>query len=406
MNKKISIILAIVLIGSLVLPACGSTASTPASAAIPAAITQAPAATVVPATQPAATGKPIIAAALPILDNPMMVNIQNSLKDAFGKDYDVEISSAEGNATTQATQVQNYIAMHAKLIFTIPVEASSLVPVLVSARKAGILVFLAGGNPGNEDAFDSVAELNEFLVGEFEAFMAKQWVDQTYPNAAAGSVETVIMTETDNPNSVHRLTGIKMITEPYMKDVDGNYIDANGKVTTEANKVANPTYSSKVKVVGTAEALELDQGLSAMQTFLVSNPQVKLVLSVNSDPAIGASQAIVDEFNKGAGTSVVADLSKVATFGAGDFGNEGQTILDSITNKSVFRGTLRWGDGPPWEKDVESIKAVLAGNAPKHFWDSIYYVSIINGQIMATKSPNGEYFAVPTAAPVQEQVHQ
>ncbi len=50
------------------------------------------------------------------------------------------------------------------------------------------------------------------------------------------------------PKLLTARTGLKMIAEPYMKNVNGEYVDAAGKVVTEADKVANPAYSSKVKI--------------------------------------------------------------------------------------------------------------------------------------------------------------
>ena len=41
--------------------------------------------------------------------------------------------------------------------------------------------------------------------------------------------------------------------------------------------------------------------------------------------------------------SVIKDLNKVAVFGVGMIGAEGPAVLDSGTNKTVFRGTIRFG---------------------------------------------------------------
>jgi hypothetical protein len=80
------------------------------------------------------------------------------------------------------------------------------------------------------------------------------------------------------------------------------------------------------------------------------------VLGFDSDSAMGPSQAMVDEYAKGAGVSVGEDLSQVATFGAGMFADEGYAIVDSATNDTVFRGTLRWG-GKGLQGDIEMMHA-------------------------------------------------
>ena len=56
----------------------------------------------------------------------------------FGAKYDVQVASADGNPNTQATQIENYTAMKVKFMFVMAVEASSLLPKLENARKAGV----------------------------------------------------------------------------------------------------------------------------------------------------------------------------------------------------------------------------------------------------------------------------
>ena len=159
----------------------------------------------------------------------------------------------------------------------------------------------AGGDPGSEDAYDSVMKMNQFLSGEYAALMAKQWVDETYPDAAPGSIETVIFESTLNPEAVERSTGLKMISEPYLKNAKGEYIDAAGQCCAGSRIKLNPAYSPAVNVVQTVQAEMFQAGQTAMQNVLTTNPNVKLVLAYAGDGGMGASQAIMDEFAKGAG---------------------------------------------------------------------------------------------------------
>ena len=160
--------------------------------------TAAPQATTPPESEAAPAGKPIIAVCLPALDNPLMLGFQDAFKGAFGADYDVQVASADGNPNTQATQVENFTAMKVKFLFVMPVESTSLVPKLIAAREAGVSVLVAGGDPGNPEAYDGVMMMNQYLAGMYEAWMAKQWVDATYPDAADGSIEMVIFESTLN----------------------------------------------------------------------------------------------------------------------------------------------------------------------------------------------------------------
>jgi ABC-type sugar transport system substrate-binding protein len=375
---------ALVVFAMLVLAGCGTTP------------TQAP-----KAAEPAAPAKkPILAVSLPALDNPLMLGFKDAFTGAFGKQFDVQVVSADGNPNNQATQVENITTQKAKFLFVMPAEATSLVPKLVAARKAGVVVLAAGGDPGNPDAYDSVMMMNQYLSGAYCAWMAKQWVDKTYPSAADGSIDTLILKSSLNSEAVARSNGLKMIAEPYLKNAKGEYIDATGKVVNEAGRVANPAYSAKVKVVATVEAEMFQASQTAMQNALTTNPNVKLVIAYAGDGGMGASKAMLDEYAKGSGVSVIKDLSTVAVFGVGMIGAEGPAVLDSATNKSVFRGTIRFG-GDLVGRTIEFAGKMLNGVITKIIYDPLDVVTVINGKLMGLAIPDTEVFVVPTGTPTE-----
>ncbi len=351
-----------------------------------------------PSTEP--QGKEIIAVCLPALDNPLMLAIQDTFKNGFGADYDVQVASADGSAVNQATQVENFTAMNVKLMVVMAVEASSLVPKLVAARQAGIVTMVIGGDPGDPESYDSVMMMNQFLSGYYEAYMAKVWVDQTFPDAPDGSIQTVIFESTLNTDATNRSNGMKMIAEPFMKNVNGEYIDATGAVVGDAGKVANPAYSSKVEIVQTVQAEMFQAGQTAMQNVLATNPDVKLVLAYAGDGGMGASQALVDEFGKGPNLSVIKDLNQVAVFGVGMIGAEGPAVLDSGTNKTVFRGTIRFG-GDLVGRTNEIVAKMLKGDITKVIYDPLDIVTFVDGKLMAQPILDTEVFQVP-ATPLEE----
>jgi len=393
MSKKILAVLSIFLMAAFILAACQPAAPVATEAAAPAA----PAATEAPA-QPA--GKPVLAVALPALDNPLMLGFKDAFTKAFGEKYDVQVASADGNPNNQATQVENFTAMKPAFLFAMPAEATSLVPKLISARDAGVKVLVAGGDPGDDKAYDSVMMMNQYLAGMYEAYMAKQWVDATYPDAKDGTVETAILESTLNTDAANRSAGMKMIAEPWLKNVKGEYVDATGKVVTEADKVANPAYSSKVKVVADTQAEMFQAGQTAMQNILTTNPNVKLVLAYAGDGGMGASQAMLDEYAKGKGVSVIDDLNKVAVFGIGMIGPEGQAVLDSANNKSLFRGTIRFG-GDLIGRTMEFAQKILNGDIQKIIYDPLDIVTLADGKLMGVPITDTENFQVPTE-PAQE----
>jgi ABC-type sugar transport system substrate-binding protein len=327
-----------------------------------------------------------------------MLAFNEAFKGAFGDQYDVQVASADGNPNNQATQVENFTAMKPAFLFAMPAEASSLVPKLIAARDAGVKVLVVGGDPGDEKAYDSVMMMNQFLAGSYEAYMAKEWVDKTYPDAADGSIETAILESTLNTDAAARSAGMKMIAEPWLKNVKGEYIDATGKVVSEADRVANPAYSSKVKVVANTQAEMFQAGQTAVQNILTTNPNVKLILAYAGDGAMGASQAILDEYAKGAGVSAIEDLNKVAVFGVGMIGPEGAAVLDSANNKTVFRGTIRFG-GDLIGRTMEIVGKMLGGDITKIIYDPLDIVTVVDGKLMGLPIQDTEVFQVPTGTP-------
>ncbi len=380
MHKTFSLIVTLVLTASIVaLAACTA----------PAAPTQAPA--VAPTKAPAAAQKATIAVCLPALDNPLMLALRDVFVNTFRDKYDVQVASADGNPNTQATQVENYTAMKVKFMFVMAVEASSLLPRLEKARAAGVSVMVAGGEPGKSGR-DAVMKIDQFLAGEYAALLAKNWVDKTYPGAAAGSIETAVFLSTLNPEAVERSNGLMMIKEPFLKNAAGAYIDATGAPISDAkgvylsgksesNRVPNPVYCPAAKVVQTPTAEMFQAGQTAMQNTLTTNPNVKLVIAYASDGGVGASKAIMDEYAKGA-TSVIKDLSKVAAFGVGMFGPEGDAIVESGQGKGVFRGAVAFGGGDLPGTTVGIATKMLSGEQyPEITWDPLALATVVDGKL-------------------------
>jgi ABC-type sugar transport system substrate-binding protein len=407
--KRLWIILAVLAVTSLVLVvACGTTEETTTTGApttgapTTAAPTTAPSAT---DTTAASTGeKEVIGVCLPALDNPLMLEIKDTFEKRFGEEYDVQVASADGNPNTQATQVENFTAMKAKLITVMAVEATSLLPKLEAAREAGVLVLVIGGEPG-ESGRDAVMKMDQFLAGEYCAWMGKQWVEKTFPGAAAGSIETAVLTSSLTTESVQRTNGLMMISEPYLKNWEGAYIDATGTPISdekgaylagksEADRVANPTFCPAVKIVQTPTAEMYQAGQTAMQNVLTTNPNVQLVLAYASDGGNGASQAIMDEYGKGS-NSVVKDLNKMAVYGVGMFGPEADAIKASAENKGVFRGAVAFGGGDLPGKTADLVNRMLIGEQyPEVTWDELGLATVVDGELVVKPMANSGVIVV------------
>lgn len=405
--KRLWIVMAILLVAvMLIAGACGSEATTTtAGAPTTATPTTGPATTGAPttsgpATTAASTGgaKPIIAVCLPALDNPLMLELKDTFVKNFGAEYDVQVASADGNPNTQSNEVENYTAMKPKLLVVMAVEATSLLPKLEAARKAGILTLVIGGEPGATGR-DAVMKMDQYLGGAYCAYMGKQWVEATFPNAAAGSIETGVFTSQLTTEAVERTKGLLMVSEPYLKNMAGAYLDAQGNPISDekgaylagksdADRAPNPVYCPAVKIVQKTDAEMFQAGQTAMQNFLTQSPKIQLVLAYASDGGNGASQAIMDEFGKGSG-SVIKDLKQVAVFGVGMFGTEADAIMQSAAGKSVFRGAVAFGGTDLPGKTAALVKQILSGEKfPEITWDEL---------AIATVGPDGKLMIKPMA---------
>jgi ABC-type sugar transport system substrate-binding protein len=284
------------------------------------------------------------------------------------------------------------------------VEATSLLPKLEAAREAGVLVLVIGGEPG-ESGRDAVMKMDQFLAGEYCAWMGKQWVEKTFPGAAAGSIETAVLTSSLTTESVQRTNGLMMISEPYLKNWEGAYIDATGTPISdekgaylagksEADRVANPTFCPAVKIVQTPTAEMYQAGQTAMQNVLTTNPNVQLVLAYASDGGNGASQAIMDEYGKGS-NSVVKDLNKMAVYGVGMFGPEADAIKASAENKGVFRGAVAFGGGDLPGKTADLVNRMLIGEQyPEVTWDELGLATVVDGELVVKPMANSGVIVV------------
>lgn len=319
-------------------------------------------------------GSKIIAVSLPSLDNPLMLGISDKMKLAF-EGHSVQVASADGDANKQATQIQNFITLNPALLVVMPVESSSVESILIKARESGIKVFVAGTKL-DEKAYDSMATVNQYLVGAYCAYMAKQWVDAVYPKAAPGSIQAAILTTSASADGVNKSKGLKSISEPYLKNEKGEYVDYSGAVVSEANKIANPAYCPQLKIVQTVDAEMFQAAQTAMQNILTTNRKVKVVLCATSDGAGGVSQTYMD-----AGFSA-DELNKVGVFGCGFIGPEADLLVASSQGKGVFRGAVAFGGGDLPGDMARLAKLVFEGGAyEKDTWDPIGLVTVKDGTI-------------------------
>jgi hypothetical protein len=298
--------------------------------------------------------KDIIAVSLPNQATSLNVSIGEKIKAAFEpKGYDVKVQSAENSSTSQKAQLEAFITMGVKMIVMAPVEPKSVEETLIKARNQGIKVVVSGVNSIADDAYDACTVSNEYLVGGYVALLAKHWVEERYTESSTFS--TLILRSSLGTDPIVRSDGISSITEQYLKNGNGDYVDAAGNVVTEDKKIANPAYCPIVAShpVTTVMMGTSDTGKALVQSSMVKDPNIRLVLMYASLFAPGASQYIVDD------TTYGKQLDDFGIFGGGVSGYEGSYMLGSLPDgvgqkvniggddytgvKSVFRGAVSFG---------------------------------------------------------------
>lgn len=296
--------------------------------------------------------RPLVGVCLPSVSTSLNEQISAKVTDMLEPECEVKTSSAESSVSTQVQQIQNYITMGAEMIVVVPTEMEAITDVLIQAREAGVKVVVSGSTVEADDAYDAVTVSNEYLIGQYVASTAKLWVEE---NMMDETFDTVIFADTSTDDGVARSTGIQQITEPYLKNVNGEYVDAAGKVVDEANKVANPAYCEKISQ-GKVKVVEVPMGTSGRDVLtaeLAENPNIRCVMCYTSLTASQASQYITD-------TCTPEEAAKYGCFGGGVIGSEYAYLVGAASDQgtdSILRGAIAFGGD-----DVAQGVAELAYN--------------------------------------------
>ena len=346
MKKKLSLVIAVLMIVAVGLAACGPAATaTPEPTAAPGIASSEVAGT--------AEGKSLIGMTVPSMIS--LYDLTGQALQAEFPDDDVQVVSADNSVANQVQQIQNFTTMGAKLIIVAPTEIKAIEESLIAARKAGVKVIISGATASiSEDAYDAATGSDEYLIGTYVALLAKKWAEE---KLAGQQFDTVMLSFTANEDAIARSNGIKSIVDPYLKNRDGKYVDVSGNVVDEAGKVANPAYSELVAKAGKFYEYEVGPGgdaLATAATAFLEHPNTKLILCYMSLNAKAVSQYIIDNKPE-------ADWASYGVFGGGVIGDEKDYLIGSVSKtagtRSVLRGAVSFGGD-----DVATGIADLAAN--------------------------------------------
>jgi ribose transport system substrate-binding protein len=221
-------------------------------------------------------------------------------KQADAEGIRLQIADAAQSPARQIEQIENFIAMGAKVIDIMPVDPNNVQDIIKRAQKQGVKILVAGTDT---TYYDVMMNMNQYNCGEQISEMGIAWLQATYGSAKK---KVLVIKSTTTVDMTNRSKGI----------IDK--INAWGKANV---------------VVATAEASTAAAATTIMENLWQKNSDAVAVLCYNADAALGVNEFIMGQAK--------VDKAKFGVF-AGDWSPPIQEVLNnSATNASVFRGTMQ-----------------------------------------------------------------
>ncbi len=281
---------------------------------------------------------------------------EEALKEIFEGKAEVQTVSCDQDAATQIQQIKNFALMGADLIVINPTDVDALADAIKEAHDKGCKIYINGATSDSlsEEYYECCTVSDEYLCGAYIAMIAKNWIEAHADELSAANPdwELAFLESSLADETLKRTYGMESIVEPYLKDWEGNYVDVNGVIVDEANKVENPAYSQIAADHFAGVKVEQDQmngGLN-VANILTTNPNTRVFLAYNSLASTQGGQYIVDNY--------ADQLDEFAFFSGGVMGNEADYIVGSVSDEgvlSVMRGAVQFGVSAAGDSVADSV---------------------------------------------------
>jgi putative multiple sugar transport system substrate-binding protein len=175
MSKKLFYnLLAVLMLASLVLSACGAPATEAPAPAAPAA-TEAPAAAPAATEAPAAAGPMLVGISMPTKTSTRWISDGESMVKAFSSmGYETDLQFADDDIPNQLAQIENMVTKGAKVLVIAAIDGTTLSDVLQQAHDAGILVIAYDRLISKTANVDYYATFDNFGVGVIQGSQIEQ----------------------------------------------------------------------------------------------------------------------------------------------------------------------------------------------------------------------------------------
>ncbi|MCA9965484.1 MAG: sugar ABC transporter substrate-binding protein [Anaerolineales bacterium] len=324
--RKLALVLALFVLFTFMLAACGAEAPAEAPAAeAPAA--EAPAAEEPAAEEPAADGEIIIGLITKTETNPFFVKMKEGAQaaaDAAGATLMTAAGTFDGDNESQVTAIENMVAAGAKGILITPSDTSAIVPAVEAARAAGVLVIALDTPTDPQDATDALYATDNYQAGIL--------IGQ-YARAVKG----------DEPVKIALLNLAPGITVGQLR--------RDGFVAGYGIEDGDPQIVCEEDTHG-----DQAEGQTAMENCLTKDPEINVVYTINEPAAFGAYTAL-----EAAG---VADNVLIVSVDGGCTGVEG--VVDGRIAATSQQYPLRMAS-----LGVETVvEYAMTGVAPSGYTDT------------------------------------
>lgn len=346
MKKTLAILLSIVMVLAL-FAGCGSGADTSDGSA---------------GAAKSDGSKPLVGVCMQSMSQSIYVLEAEALEETLS-DCDVQIASCDDDVSTQIQQINNFALLGADMIIIMPTEIEALTDAIQNAHDAGCKI-LINGSTGDSNAldgyYDTCTESDEYLIGATVSMVAKKWAEQHLDPDGDWEVAFLICTLSDD--TINRSNGLKSVLDEYLKNADGDYVDAMGNVVDEADRIPNPNYSELI--ASHYKGMEVEQDMAQSNYTTISNvmtqdANARLFLCYNSLASTEGGQYIVDNYEN--------ELDEFGFFSAGVMGSEADYMVGSLGygdgTLSVFRGACEFGGGDVAGELAALAYAVMYGEA-------------------------------------------
>ncbi|NMB67448.1 MAG: sugar ABC transporter substrate-binding protein [Chloroflexi bacterium] len=307
MSKKpqrlISVLIAVLVLSSMLLSACGTAAT----------------------TAPATEGKLAVGIVLPTKDEPRWVQDETRFKDALtAAGYDVEILFSQGSSAKEKENVEALITKGVKVLIICPQDGDAAAAAVEEARKAGIKVISYDRLITSTDAVDYYVTFDSVAVG------AKQC--QYLVDHASGTGLPLYLyagAASDN-NAFLFFEGAWSVLQP--KIADGTFVIKNSSEAVALQDKATLTRDEMSKIIG---QITTNWDFNTAKNLAESNLTVATAADKGEvfilAPNDGTARAIADAFGAD------KDVTKYYVTGQDAEKASVQYIIDGKQSMTVFK---------------------------------------------------------------------